>query len=387
MGNYDFTTLPDRIRTNSYKWQEAQKDPEVLPLWVADMDFEVYPEFNEVLEELQSYQVYGYPVARESLYQAVLDWEQEQHGYLVDKEAIVFISGVVPAIGVAIQTFSQPGDAILINTPVYPPFARTVTLNQRQLVTNSLVERNGHFEIDFDQLEKDIVDNAVKVYVLCSPHNPGGRVWSPEELIRIGELCRKHDVILVSDEIHQDLALFGHKHHSINTLSPDFKEFTIVLSSATKTFNIAGTKNSYALIENPDLRARFQKQILANNQHEISTLGLLATENAFRKGLPWLIEFKELVEKHVELVCERLKESQIAVMRPEGTYLIWLDFSAYGLDHQDLLEKVRYEAKLVLNDGATFGKEGRQHLRLNVATPTRILEEALDRLVRVFDGK
>ena len=387
MGNYDFTTLPDRIRTNSYKWQETQKDPEVLPLWVADMDFKVYPEFQDVLEELESYQVYGYPVARDGLYQAVLDWEKDQHDYVVDKEAIVFISGVVPAIGVAIQAFSQPGEAILINTPVYPPFARTVTLNQRQLVTNSLVERNGHFEIDFDQLEKDIVDNAVKVYVLCSPHNPGGRVWSSEELIRIGELCRKHGVILVSDEIHQDLALFGHKHHSINTLSPDFKAFTIVLSSATKTFNIAGTKNSFALIENPDLRARFQKQVLANNQHEISTLGLLATENAFRKGLPWLEEFKALVEKHVDLVCERLKESKITVMRPEGTYLIWLDFSAYDLPHQDLLEKVRYEAKLVLNDGATFGKEGRQHLRLNVATPTRILEEALDRLVRVFDSK
>ncbi|KXT75931.1 MalY/PatB family protein [Streptococcus sp. DD12] len=386
MGKYDFTTLPDRIRTNSYKWQESQKDAEVLPLWVADMDFEVYPEFNAALDELRSYQVYGYPVARESLYQAVIDWEKEQHGYEVTKEAIVFISGVVPAIGVAIQAFSKPGEAILINTPVYPPFARTVTLNQRQLVTNSLVERQGHFEIDFDQLEKDLVEQAVKVYVLCSPHNPGGRVWSEEELRRIGDLCRKHGVILVSDEIHQDLALFGHKHHSFNTLSSDFKDFTIVLSSATKTFNLAGIKNSFALIENPDLRARFQKQVLANNQHEISTLGLLGTENAFREGLPWLLEFKELVEKHVDLVSDRLKDTKIAVMKPEGTYLVWLDFSAYGLDHQDLLEKVRYEAKLVLNDGATFGKEGRQHLRLNVATPTRILDEALNRLVRVFEN-
>ncbi len=386
MTQYDFTTVPDRIRTHSSKWYEVQSDPDLLPLWVADMDFEVYPEFNKVLDEYRSYQVYGYPVAKDSLYQAVMDWEKSQHGYGITKDDIVFVEGVVPAIGIAITAFTEVGDAVLINTPVYPPFARTVKLNDRKLITNSLLEQNGHFEIDFEQLEKDIVDNDVKLYVLCSPHNPGGRVWSADELRQIGELCQKHGVLIVSDEIHQDLVLFGNKHHSFNTLSPDFKDFAIVLSSATKTFNIAGTKNSFALIENKTLRDKFKRQALANNQHELSTFGLLATENALTYGAPWLAEFKALMEKHIDLVSERLAKTNIHVMRPEGTYLVWLDFSAYGLSHQDLLRVIHDDAKLILNDGETFGREGRQHARLNLATPTRILEEALERLVKVFNN-
>lgn len=179
---YDFTTLPERFASNAYKWQETQKDKEVLPLWIADMDFVVFPEMTAALEDFAKSQVFGYDAPKDSLYQAVLDWEEKQHGYRFEKEAILFISGVVPAISVAIQAFSKEGEAVLINSPVYPPFARTVKLNKRRLISNSLVERNGRFEIDFEQLEKDIVDNEVKIYVLCNPHNPGGRVWSKEEL-------------------------------------------------------------------------------------------------------------------------------------------------------------------------------------------------------------
>ena len=264
--------------------------------------------------------VYGYTYAADSLYQSILDWEKEEHGYAFDKEDIVFIEGVVPAISTAIQAFTKEGDAVLINTPVYPPFARSIKLNRRKLIENSLVEKDGLFQIDFDQLEKDLVEQDVKLYALCNPHNPGGRVWDRDVLERIGRLCQKHGVLLVSDEIHQDLALFGNRHTSFNTVDPSFKDFSLILSSATKTFNIAGTKNSYVVIENARLRTAFKQQQLANNQHEISGLGYIATEAAYRYGKPWLTELKQVLEKHIDYVVKELHEkTQIRVMKPQGT--------------------------------------------------------------------
>lgn len=381
---YNFTDFPDRTLSNAYKWQKASADKELIPLWIADMDFITFPEMTAALEQFAKQGIYGYDGPKDSLYQAILAWEEIQHGYKVTKEDIVLIEGVVPAISVAVQAFTKENDAVLINTPVYPPFARTVTLNNRQLVNNALVEKNGRFELNFEQLEKDIVDNDVKLYVFCSPHNPGGRVWTEEELLKIGELCQKYGVILVSDEIHQDLTLFGHKHHSFNTVSPNFKDFTIILSSATKTFNIAGTKNSFVIIENEGLRKLFQKRQLANNQHEVSSLGLLTTEVALREGLPWLKDLKVVLEHHVELVCQALSETKIKVMKPEGTYLIWLDFSETGLSHEEVAEILDKKAKLQLNDGLTFGREGKHHFRLNVAAPTKLIEEACQRLVKYF---
>ena len=385
MGKYDFTTLPNRFGHHTYKWKEAETDRQVLPAWIADMDFEVLPEIRQTVHDYAEQLVYGYTYASDGLIEAVQNWEEKQHGYRFDKDALVFIEGVVPAISTAIQAFTKEGQAVLINTPVYPPFARSIKLNNRRLITNSLVEKDGLFEIDFDQLEKDFVEENVKLYVLCNPHNPGGRVWEKEVLEKIGQLCQKHGVLLVSDEIHQDLALFGHKHHSFNTVNPDFKEFAIVLTSATKTFNIAGTKNSYAVIENPKLRLAYQKRQLANNQHEISGLGYLATEAAYRYGEDWLTELKELIEKHINYVVDVFgKESKIKVMKPQGTYLIWLDFSAYDISDEDLRRLLRDEAKVILNRGLDFGEEGALHARLNVAMPTSVLEEVCQRIIITF---
>ena len=299
MGQYDFTTRPNRLKQFTYKWQSSEDNPDLLQLWVADMDFLPVPEIKDAIVSYGQEHIFGYNYFKDSLYQAVIDWEKSEHGYEVKKEDISFIDGVVPAISVAIQAFTQKGDAVLINSPVYYPFARTVRLNDRKLVENSLSIQNGHFEIDFEQLEKDIVDNHVKLYIFCSPHNPGGRVWSEAELKKIGELCQKHGVILVSDEIHQDLALFGNKHHSFNTVDHRFKDFAIILSSATKTFNIAGTKNSFAIIQNPKLRKKFQRVQLANNQHEVPTIGMITTEVAFTHGKAWLEELKKVVEKNI----------------------------------------------------------------------------------------
>lgn len=385
MGKYDFTTLPNRFGQHTYKWKEAETDREVLPAWIADMDFVVLPEIQQAVHDYAEQLVYGYTYASDELIEAVQNWERSQHGYDFKKDALVFIEGVVPAISVAIQAFTKEGEAVLINTPVYPPFARSIKLNNRRLITNSLVEKDGLFEIDFVQLEKDFVEEDVKLYVLCNPHNPGGRVWEKEVLEKIGQLCQKHGVLLVSDEIHQDLALFGNKHQSFNTVNEDFKEFSLILSSATKTFNIAGTKNSYAIIENPKLRLAFQKRQLANNQHEISGLGYLATEAAYRYGEDWLAELKEVIEEHINYVVDVFgKETKIKVMKPQGTYLIWLDFSAYNISDEELRRLLRDEAKVILNRGLDFGEEGALHARLNVAMPTSVLEEVCQRILTTF---
>ena len=387
MGKYDFTTLPNRFGHHTYKWKEAETDREVLPAWIADMDFEVLPEIRQTVHDYAEQLVYGYTYASDGLIEVVQNWEEKQHGYRFEKDALVFIEGVVPAISTAIQAFTKEGQAVLINTPVYPPFARSIKLNNRRLITNSLVEKDGLFEIDFDQLEKDFVEEEVKLYVLCNPHNPGGRVWEKEVLEKIGQLCQKHGVLLVSDEIHQDLALFGNKHQSFNTVNEAFKEFSLILSSATKTFNIAGTKNSYAIIENPKLRVAFQKRQLANNQHEISGLGYLATETAYRYGEDWLTELKELIEKHINYVVDLFgKETKIKVMKPQGTYLIWLDFSAYDISDEELRKLLRDEAKVILNRGLDFGEEGALHARLNVAMPTSVLEEVCQRIITTFSN-
>ena len=385
MTQYDFTTRPNRLGQNTMKWHSSETDPDLLQMWVADMDFLPLPQVREALIAYAQNHVFGYSVVPDSLFQAIINWERDQHQYEIRKEDIVLIEGVVPAISLAIQSLTNEGDAVLINSPVYSPFARTVRLNKRQLVSNSLVEKDGQFTLDFDQLEADIVEHQVKLYIFCSPHNPGGRVWTKEEVEKVGLLCQKHGVILISDEIHQDMALFGHKHFSFNTVSPDFKDFTIILGSATKTFNIAGTKNSFAIIENPSLRKAFTKQQLANNQHEIPTVGLIATEVVLRHGKAWLDQLKEVLEENINYTVDFLTEhSHIKVMKPQGTYLVWLDFSAYGLSNEQIQEKLIKEAEVVLNDGLSFGKEGKCHARFNTATPLETVKEACQRIVAVF---
>lgn len=384
MSKYNFQTAPNRLSHHAYKWKETENDPQLLPAWIADMDFEVMPEVKNAIHKYAEQLVYGYTYASDELLQAVLDWEKNEHQYSFDKDAVVFVEGVVPSISIAIQAFTKEGEAVLINSPVYPPFARSVQLNHRKLVSNSLKEENGLFQIDFEQLEKDLIENHVKLYLLCNPHNPGGRIWEREVLEQIGHLCQKYHVILVSDEIHQDLTLFGHEHVSFNTVSPDFKDFALVLSSATKTFNIAGTKNSYAIIENPSLRTTFKHQQLVNNHHEVSSLGYIATETAYRYGKPWLVALKAVLEENIQFAVEYFAQEapRLKVMKPQGTYLIWLDFSDYGLTDDELFTLLHDQAKVILNRGSDYGSEGKLHARLNIATPKSLVEEICKRIVR-----
>lgn len=359
MTKYDFTTIPNRLDHNSVKWQEIKKNPHKLPLWVADMDFLALPEIKQSIHDYADYGVYGYAYVEEDLIKSIQNWEKNQHQYDFSKEALILVEGVVPGIGLAIQALTKENDAVLINTPVYPPFARTVKLNNRKLIENKLIEKSGEFLIDFEVFEKEIVENSVKLYILCNPHNPGGRVWTKEELIKLGQICKKHNVIVVSDEIHQDLTLFGHQHQTFNTLSEDFKDFSVVLSSATKSFNIAGVKCAYAIIENQDLREKYLQRRLANNQQEISTLGMLATKVAYENGSEWLNELKNVLEKNITYIESELhQKTKIKVIKPQGTYLIWLDFSEYQLEDKVLDEKLAEEAAVILNKGISFGKAG-----------------------------
>lgn len=385
MIEYDFKKQPNRLHESSVKWRESENNSNLLQLWVADMDFQVMPEIREALITHVSQDILGYTYPRQDLYQAIINWEMIEHGYGISKDCLLFIDGVVPALSIALQSYTQEGDAVLINSPVYPPFARTIQANNRKVVRNELVISEGRYTIDFEQLEKQISEEQVKLYFLCNPHNPGGRVWSQEELFKIGTLCQKYQVLLVSDEIHQDLALFGNKHHSFNTIRSDFKDFSIILSSATKTFNIAGTKNSFAMIENPILRRLFKKTQIKNNQLEIPTVGLVATEAAYTYGRDWLNQLKKTLEENITFVTDFLGEyTKIRVMKPEGTYLIWLDFTAYGLEQKELMTKLKEEAHLVLNDGETFGKSGKGYARFNAATPMSVIVKGCQRLARVF---
>ncbi|MDR0200469.1 MAG: pyridoxal phosphate-dependent aminotransferase [Streptococcaceae bacterium] len=385
MTTYDFTTLPNRLSEHSEKWHEVEDDADLLPLWVADMDFEPLPAVREAVKSYAE-QVYGYSYPSAGLFQAILDWERTQHGLSnLTAADIALVEGVVPAISIAVQAFTEPGDAVLINTPVYPPFARTVKLNARDLVCNSLVEEAGEFVVKFDSFEKAITEHQVKLFILCNPHNPGGRVWRKDELEQMADICARHGVLIVSDEIHQDLTLFGNSHTSFLSLSPDIAKSAIVLASATKTFNIAGTKCSYALIPDTTLREKFLARRLANNQHEVASLGMLTTEAALRNGADWLTQLKETLETNINYLLSNLTaHTKIKAMRPEATYLVWLDFSSYELTDKALDERLRNVAHLILNRGKTFGNEGTSHARFNAAAPFTVIEEATKRLVTAF---
>lgn len=380
----NFDKAADRRNTNCEKWDTMKEG--VLPLWVADMDFKTVPEVSAGLAQFAQAGVFGYTFASDSLYQSIIDWEMNKHQLAVNPDEIVFIDGVVPAISVAIQAFTELDDAIVINTPVYPPFARNIKLNKRRLIENDLVIVDGKYTIDFDLLEEQFKTESVKMYVFCSPHNPGGRVWQIDELEKIGQLCKKYNVILVSDEIHQDFALFGNKHTTFLSVDQSFGEFAIVLSSATKTFNIAGTKNSFVIFKNEALKSKFQAVQLRNNQHEISSFGQLATELAYLHGDEWLEGLRAKIEENIEVALAffEAKLPKIKAMKPEGTYLLWLDFSAYGLTDETLQKKLVDEAKVYLNQGISYGASGKNYIRMNLATSTEIVNEALSRIEKIF---
>ncbi|MDA9461158.1 putative aminotransferase [Enterococcus mundtii 3F] len=384
-----FDEIVSRLNTDSVKWDAISQTyhmDDLLPLWVADMDFLAPQGVTTALENYLQKGIFGYSIVPDGLYRSVIDWEKRRHHVTLTEDNILFTSGVLASLSLAIQAFTAPGDAVLIHDPVYPPFGAIVENNERQLIRSPLNKKADHFEMDFQDMEEKIVSNKIKAMILCNPHNPGGRVWTKEELKRLSELCLTYDVFLFSDEIHQDIIFSEYEFTSMQTIDPALSRLLITFTSATKTFNLAAIKNSMVFIKDQDLKNRFTKQLEKNQHQGINTFGLLGTQAAYETGEEWLNELLVYLEENVQEVITFFTKHlpDVKVMKPEGTYLIWLDFSAYTDDDRLLEKKLIEKGRVVLNPGISFGPSGHCHMRLNIACPRSVLKEGLLRIQRAL---
>ena len=383
--SYNFNKITDRHNTNAIKFDLALargKPEDVLPLWVADMDFPTAPEILEALHEKVNHGIFGYSVPNEKFYDAVKNWQKTEHDFDIARHWVVTTPGVVFAIACAIKAFTREREAVIIQTPVYYPFKNMILANNRKLVTSSLFEKDGKWQIDFDDFEKKIVENDVKLFILCSPHNPVGRVWSREELTRLSEICLKHNVIVFADEIHNDFVFEPNKHIVFSTISKDAAWNSVISTSASKTFNLAGLQFSVNFIQNPVLKKKFHDERDKTGYDEPSLMGFVATQAAYEHGKDWLTALKKHLVENLDFVRNFVKENlpKVRLIEPEGTYLLWLDFSAYGYSDSELDNLIVNKAKVWLDRGTMFGCEGEGYQRINIATPRPILEEALKRI-------
>lgn len=380
-----FDKVVNRRGTCCAKWDghgHMGIPPEAIPLWVADMDFEVLPQVTEAIKGRIAHEIYGYSLPSDSYYQSIQDWMRRRYHWAIEKDWILTVPGVVPAINLAIHAFTGVGDAILIQPPVYPPFANAVIGNGRKLVKNPLIRKEGGYEIDFQDFKKKIVENGVKLFILCSPHNPVGRVWTPGELKQMGDICRQHNVLIVSDEIHQDLTFPGIRHYPLPTVDSVYNDLTIVCTAPSKTFNVAGLQTSNIIIANPGLRKKFQASAMCWGLSKVNALGLVACEAAYTHGDRWLDEAMAYIAGNKDFVREFLKTRlpQIRMAEPQGLYLLWLDCNGLGLTPEELERFLVNKACLWLNQGYTFGEEGKGFVRLNTACPRSLLGTALEKL-------
>ena len=381
----DFDTVPNRRGTNCFKYDFAREmgmPEDVLPLWVADMDFPTAPAVLERLHALAEHGIFGYTGVKDAYFSAVHNWYAQRFGWETQRSWLVTTPGVVFAIAIAIRAFTQKGDAILIQQPVYYPFANKVTENDRQLVVNPLVLKNGRYEMDFADMERKIVDYHVKMLLLCSPHNPVGRVWTKEELLRVGEICQKHGVLVVSDEIHADFTYAGHTHRVFASVKSEFADFTITCTAPSKTFNLAGLQNSNIFIPNRQLRHAYKKELSACGCGGTNCMGMAACQAAYEAGVDWLEQLKQYLAGNLAYIRQFLREKlpDIALIEPEGTYLVWLDLRKLGLTEQQQRQLIVQDAKLWLDTGTLFGQGGEGFERINIACPRATIEQAMQRL-------
>lgn len=387
---YDFDTVESRKNTFAAKYDLAaarNKPLDAVCLWVADMDFPTAPCIQNALKERAEHGIFGYSRPDARYYNAVINWFKTRHNFSIQPEWILNTPGVVYAIAAAIRAFTKEGDAVLIQRPVYYPFSNTINANKRRLVNNALVFKNGRYEIDFEDFEKKIIEEDVKLFVFCSPHNPGGRVWTKEEISKISRICLKHNVLVVSDEIHSDITFSGHTHTIYGSISNESLLNSIICTSPSKTFNLAGLQFSNIIIANEKIRSEFQLEIDRTGYDEPSLMGLAAATAAYTDGAQWFDEAKKYIWNNILFTEKFLKENcpKIKVVKPEGSYLVWLDFSEYtNLTDTEISRKVLRGAKVWLDYGKMFGPEGEKFQRINVATPRTILEEALKRICSEF---
>ena len=386
---YNFNNVIDRHGTNSIKTDLAVargKPADVLSLWVADMDFPTSPAILEALHNKIDHGIFGYSCLDESFHTALANWMKNEHNFTFDRRELVTTPGVVFGLASAIKAFTKEGESVLIQTPVYYPFKNMIEANNRRTVTSSLFEKDGKWQIDFEDFEKKIIENDVKLFILCSPHNPVSRVWTRDELKRMADICLKHNVIVFADEIHNDFVYEPNIHTVFSTLSAEIAENSVVSMSPSKTFNLAGLQFSTNFIKNPALRAKFKAERDKTGYDEPSLMGLVAARAAYESGKPWLEDLKNHLRSNIEFVRNYLAERlpNVRLIEPEGTFLLWLDFSALGYSDSELDDLIVNKAKVWLDRGTMFGPEGDKYQRINIATPQPLLREALDRIAEAL---
>lgn len=386
----NFDSIINRTDTNSLKYDftsERERPDDILPLWVADMDFIVAPEIQQRLYDVVNYGIYGYSDSKDGYYQAIYSWYRSKFNYEIKKEWIVKTPGVVFALAQAVRAFTKLGDGVIIQTPVYYPFKEVIIDNGRRVITNSLVLKNAHYEIDFDDFEEKIKKEKVKLFILCSPHNPVGRVWKKDELLKLGQICLKNDVKIISDEIHSDFIYPGHQHHVFASLKTELQNITITCTAPTKTFNLAGLQISNIFIADEKLRLQFKKAIASTGYSQCNLFGLAACPTAYESCSSWLEDLKQYLFENTRFVDEYLKEHipLIKLIIPEGTYLLWLDFRRLQISDKELNDLLIEHARLWLDSGTMFGKEGKGFQRINIACPRAYLRQALNQLKNALE--
>lgn len=389
---YNFDELINRKDTDSLKYDFAGKHgkPEgILPLWVADMDFRTPPCVTSALTAKVEHGIFGYSETGEDYDKILQNWFLKNFSWEIKSEWLVKTPGIVFAICAAIRALTEKGEAVLIQQPVYYPFESAVIGNERKLVVNQLAYRDGKYSIDFEDFEDKIIQNHIKIFILCSPHNPVGRVWTKDELIRIGNICRKHKVIIVSDEIHADFTYPGYQHSVLAALKPEFNDITITCTSPTKTFNLPGLQISNIFISNQELRDIIQKEIYRSGYSELNAMGIAACKAAYQEGEDWLFALKGYLKGNLDFIRGFLKEKipQIKLVEPEGTYLVWLDCKGLNVSGRQLDDFIVHKAGLWLDDGAIFGIGGEGFQRVNIACPRKTLEKALIQLERAVKDR
>jgi cystathionine beta-lyase len=384
---FNFDEIIDRRNTCCIKYDFAKErgKPEGLtPLWVADMDFRTAPCVTQALIKAAEHSIFGYTEAKREgpYFDAIHKWFSQRFNFEVKPEWVIKTPGIVIAIYVAIRAYTEADDAVLIQTPVYYPFKESVIDNGRRLVTNPLLYTEGKYKIDFDDFEDKIVKNKVKLFILCTPHNPVGRVWTKDELERMGEICLKHNVIVISDEIHCDFVFPGNKHTIFGTISEEFLINSIICTSPSKTFNLAGLQTANIFIAGGNLRQKFRREIAKTGYSQLNTMGLVSCQAAYEGGGEWLDEMLLYLEKNYRYVNEFIGVNlpKIKVAELEGTYLVWLDMNAYGLTEAELEKVLVEKAGLWVSNGSVFGDEGKGFIRVNIACPLSTLEKAFNRL-------
>ena len=376
-----FDEIVSRNTPEDIKYGKIEGIDDLIPMWVADMDFKSPKEVIDSLVSVANNGVFGYSEADSSYDKAVTDWFMKRYGWNVDPDTILKLPGVVLGVSLAIRALTEVNDSILIFEPLYGPIGRSVRGNGRNLVISDLVRNGSRYEIDFDDMERKIIENNVKMFVLCNPHNPVGRVWTREELLKIGDICLKNNVLIVSDEIHADFIYSGKKHIPIASLSDELNKITVTCTSATKTFNIAGIQASNVVISDAGMRRAVDKCSMVTGAYGLNIMGIAATRAAYNYGEEWLDELNKYIESNYELVKSRLAGTKLKVTDEEGTYLIWIDASE--VECEDPAKFFLDKAHIRFSEGVFFSKKAKGFIRMNIACPRSVVNEALDRMLKL----